>query len=376
MPVTHYRWDRLSDNLLAEIDETGATTVQYTNEPSQFGKLISQRRNGVDSYHHFDAQLSTRQLTDESQTVTDSYDYSAFGETVASSGTTENPFRFQGAVGYYTNDETDDIYIRRRTYRPSTGRWLSTDPLGFVDGPNLYLGYFIPNGVDPNGLTKGVKDIGMFIDGAGQRGPQQLGLTVIQDLYSEYGDDKRDFSQLWWTNLMPMSLGRLVERIRKVTCKEYCEEIDFLFGKRCSLKEFNEHLPNVDLFGWSRGAVTALAVAQALNDKGCECKLHRKVGFEKEAFKHTIKPVKVRFLGLIDPVSAGLGFAKYPKKVPNNVMSCWNAVSVGTDFTDTLIFKRDQIIPLPCKLAFYIGLLHSEIGFDGAGANDPGTVKN
>ena len=154
MPVTHYRWDRLSDNVLMEVDQTGATTVQYTIEPNQFGKLISQRRNGVDSYHHFDAQLSTRQLTDASQTVTDSYDYTAYGETVATSGTTENPFRFQGAVGYYTNDETDDVYIRRRTYRPSTGRWLSADPLGFVDGPNVYLGYFVPGGFDPSGSLK------------------------------------------------------------------------------------------------------------------------------------------------------------------------------------------------------------------------------
>ncbi|MBL4886678.1 MAG: hypothetical protein JKY95_19405, partial [Planctomycetaceae bacterium] len=31
---------------------------------------------------------------------------------------------------------------------------LSADPLGFVDGLNLYLAYFVPNGIDPSGLLK------------------------------------------------------------------------------------------------------------------------------------------------------------------------------------------------------------------------------
>ena len=124
MPVTHYRWDRLSDNVLMEVDETGATTAEYTNEPNQFGKLISQRRDGADSYYHYDAQLSTRQLTDASQTVTDSYDYTAFGETVASSGTTENPYRYKGGDDFFTRSSVGDIISRDSIYSPKTGRHL------------------------------------------------------------------------------------------------------------------------------------------------------------------------------------------------------------------------------------------------------------
>ena len=99
MTVTNYIWDVESDNLLMETDASGATTAVYTNEPDVFGELVSQRRGGVTSYYHFDAQRSTRELTEANQNVTDTATYTAFGEAVASSGVTSNPFGYQGALG-------------------------------------------------------------------------------------------------------------------------------------------------------------------------------------------------------------------------------------------------------------------------------------
>ncbi len=153
MPVTSFVWDRVGKNVLTEVDESGATIVEYTNEPNHFGELISQRRDSVDSFYHFDGQDSTRQLTSASEAETDSYFYSAYGETVATSGSTENSFRFKGAIGYYTDKETSGVYVRQRRFGPDIGRWISTDPLGFVDGPFLYL-YCANNPVncsDPSG---------------------------------------------------------------------------------------------------------------------------------------------------------------------------------------------------------------------------------
>ena len=138
MVRVNYTWDRYSDNVLMESDENGDTTAVYTNEPDQYGELISQRRDNTTSYYQYDGQGSTRQLTDDTETVTDTATYSAFGEEVASSGATTNPFGYKGAVGYYANPETDDLYVRARTYQPAVGRWLSADPAGYVDGVNLY----------------------------------------------------------------------------------------------------------------------------------------------------------------------------------------------------------------------------------------------
>jgi RHS repeat-associated protein len=128
MPVTNYIWDEENDTLLTETDEDGNTIAEYTHEPGRYGPLISQRRNGHTYYYHYDGQGSTRALTDESGNVTDRYTYTAFGEPVASSGTTTNPFGYKGALGYYANPETNDLYVRARRYVPPIGRWLSVDP--------------------------------------------------------------------------------------------------------------------------------------------------------------------------------------------------------------------------------------------------------
>jgi RHS repeat-associated protein len=139
MPVTHYIWDEVNDTLLEERDEAGNTIAEYTHEPGQCGPLISQRRNGQTRYHHFDGQGSTRALTDESGTVTDTYTYTAFGEPVASTGTTTNPFGYKGALGYYVNAETQDVYVRARSYAPVTCRWDSLEAGPFVQPRSQYV---------------------------------------------------------------------------------------------------------------------------------------------------------------------------------------------------------------------------------------------
>lgn len=86
---------------------------------------ISQSRNGIVHYYVADGQGSVRNLTDSTGNVTDIYYYTAFGEELAKSGTTENEFRYTGEqwdpnVGFY--------YLRARWMDPSTGRFISIDP--------------------------------------------------------------------------------------------------------------------------------------------------------------------------------------------------------------------------------------------------------
>jgi len=173
-----------SDSYLMETDENGTTTAVYTNEPDPHGKLISQRRDGATSYHHFDGQQSTRELTNASETVTDTYTYKAFGETVASSGTTTNPFRYVGWRGYYHDSETSDYYVRARTYAPATGRWISEDPIGFRAGINLYR--YVDNSplrrTDPTGLAGCCgKEIGGMLDDFSLRAHQAFYRMMVRD---------------------------------------------------------------------------------------------------------------------------------------------------------------------------------------------------
>ena len=93
-----FLWDNQS--YLLETDASDVTQVVYTNEPLQYGNLISQRRASTTSYYHFDGVGSTRELTDASQSITDTWLYNAFGEELARTGTTTNPFRYIGQVRY------------------------------------------------------------------------------------------------------------------------------------------------------------------------------------------------------------------------------------------------------------------------------------
>jgi RHS repeat-associated protein len=81
------------------------------------------------------------------------FDYDAFGRTLQAVGTgvASIPFRFSTK---YTDPETSLLYYGYRFYNPSTGRWLSRDPIGERGGANLYG--FVNNNpiywVDPLGL--------------------------------------------------------------------------------------------------------------------------------------------------------------------------------------------------------------------------------
>jgi RHS repeat-associated protein len=130
-------WD--FQNILLETDGSNATQVIYTLEPAAFGNLISQRRGSTTSFYLFDALGSTRKLTNSASSVTDSYDFRAYGETYASSGSTVNVFRWVGELGYYLDIDRLAYYLRARPYNPAIARFLSRDPLGFRGSHwNLY----------------------------------------------------------------------------------------------------------------------------------------------------------------------------------------------------------------------------------------------
>ena len=61
-------------------------------------------------------------------TTVANYEYGPFGELIRATGPMAkvNPFRFSTK---YDDDETDFLYYGYRYYNPSTGRWLSRDPI-------------------------------------------------------------------------------------------------------------------------------------------------------------------------------------------------------------------------------------------------------
>lgn len=86
---------------------------------------------------------------------TDTYRYSAFGEEELSGSA--SPWRF---ASKRVDPETGFVFFGRRYYSPQAGRFLTPDPVGFSDGPNLYS--YVHNSplilIDPYGLMTGVAD--------------------------------------------------------------------------------------------------------------------------------------------------------------------------------------------------------------------------
>jgi RHS repeat-associated protein len=100
--------------------------------------------------------------------VTDTYTYTAFGETKASTGTTTNVYTWVGELGYFRDAETGSYNLRERPYEPDKARFKSEDPIGLTVDSNLYR--YVRNNptcaVDPGGLVAVVIHADAFIPDA------------------------------------------------------------------------------------------------------------------------------------------------------------------------------------------------------------------
>lgn len=99
---TNFIWDEDAGTLVAEYTLI-SSTFALTSENTWGLGLISTNRAGTKRYFHFDGSGNTIALTDTSESVTDTYGYTESGQAVTSldSGTSTNPFRWQGMGGAY-----------------------------------------------------------------------------------------------------------------------------------------------------------------------------------------------------------------------------------------------------------------------------------
>ena len=120
--------------------------------------LISQVRNGEESFYHVDGLGSTRALTNDEGNVTNVYIYDAYGNVINSSGSTENSYLY---TGEQYDPQLQDYYLRARYYNPSTGRFTARDSFeGFMSDPLSLAKYPYVHGnpvnlTDPSGLFVG-----------------------------------------------------------------------------------------------------------------------------------------------------------------------------------------------------------------------------
>ena len=141
--TTSYIYD--NDELIRE--QTGSSVISYIHG-SRIDEIISDSRG---YYYHYDGLGSVTNLTNTTGAQVNSYNYEAFGNLTNQTGITSNPWLF---TGRQYDQESGLYFYRNRYYDPTIGRFISQDPTGMVDGPNLYA--YVKNNpvnlIDPLGL--------------------------------------------------------------------------------------------------------------------------------------------------------------------------------------------------------------------------------
>jgi len=155
--TTRYLVDDLNPTGYAQVVEevtAGAVTRQYTYGLQRISQTQQIANAWTPAFYGYDGGGTVRLLTDPTGTVTDTYDYDAWGNTVNTTGSTPNVYLYRGEqydpdLGLY--------YLRARYLNPATGRFLSRDPeAGRIKVPAtlhkyLYAATNPVNRIDPSG---------------------------------------------------------------------------------------------------------------------------------------------------------------------------------------------------------------------------------
>ena len=128
--------------VIEERDAADALQARYTYG-SGIDEPLTMERGGQTYYYHRDGLGSVSEISDQSGNLVERYEYDVYGaptifdsnDNVLNASAIGNPYLF---TGRRYDPESGNYYYRARIYSPELGRFLQTDPLGYVDGLNLY----------------------------------------------------------------------------------------------------------------------------------------------------------------------------------------------------------------------------------------------
>lgn len=144
---TESREVRWGDVLLEEKDATDVPQQRYDH-----GLGLTAITGDFGTRHYlFDGISNTRALTDTAGAITDTYGLGANGNDVTQTGSTPNPYVWNGGVGYYNEGQGGQYHVGARFYDADIGRFTQSDPVrqGFNPyrhGMNNPLSYDDPSG--------------------------------------------------------------------------------------------------------------------------------------------------------------------------------------------------------------------------------------
>ncbi|MBQ4481418.1 MAG: DUF2235 domain-containing protein [Victivallales bacterium] len=350
---------------IAEYDALNQNSLANTYLWQPVGLDVPLLRNGGEFYAS-DANKNIVALIGVTGTFTDSYIYDPFGNC-AHVGTSANPFRFSSE---YCDEETELVYYNYRYYAPSIGRWIKRDPIGEKREKNLMQ--FCLNSVvsyyDRFGLAL------WAIDGTGNhREIQKTNVARFVALYRDgdvyyFGGVGNAIDYPWW---------RIVERVAglafgygAIGIKDEC--VKEICNYYCSNKGTPE-AEKIDIVGFSRGGAIAKEIAEELEERGCCCVKKWKTIHHRNSSERInvgkYETVKVRFLGLFDPVYSMPWFWD-ENSITSNVQ---NAFTILANSEDRYFFYYADSVQRQAYNSVVVRMdgIHSDIGgfYDNGIAN-------
>jgi len=161
-----YLWDDKNEIGMSLAGQVRELRILGEGLGAEIGAAVIYEIDGESYFPIHDVQGSLAMLVDATGKPNNTYRYTPFGEQLTEDN--HSPWRF--ASKRY-DEETGFIYFGRRYYSPALGRWITADPQGFDDGPNLYA--YVHNcpmtGYDLYGLLsmrEGISNIRHFAWGA------------------------------------------------------------------------------------------------------------------------------------------------------------------------------------------------------------------
>ncbi|HSI72186.1 MAG TPA: RHS repeat-associated core domain-containing protein [Fimbriimonas sp.] len=173
-----------------------AMSAVYTNF---CGMIVSETRSGVERDYVPDTLGSTAALVDNTEAVTDRWEYWPYGEVSQRTGTSATPFTFVGMLGYFKDVLDKLFYVRARYLKPNLARWLTSDPLfgsTLQASSYAYCGSAPTFYIDPLGLL--LWDLQTWLKLARDCGKAILSMLpgIIKGITSGGGDGLRDLCSL------------------------------------------------------------------------------------------------------------------------------------------------------------------------------------
>ncbi|MEP7181304.1 MAG: RHS repeat-associated core domain-containing protein [Betaproteobacteria bacterium] len=168
--VTRFLPDGANNSRLSQVLEERDGAGNLRARFSYGNELLAMARGGTSSFYLRDSLGNVRGLADTTASLTDRYVYDAYGNTMATTGSTANPYRYSGE----RFDAQDGLYqLRARYYDPAMGRFFTRDPFaGRTDAPTSLHRYLYAKADPVN-----------FADPTGEE-PSLIGLTLTQALSS------------------------------------------------------------------------------------------------------------------------------------------------------------------------------------------------